>query len=267
MTQGLSASGFEHVVYRQVLGRILSVIYFPLWVVELTQGSERWLSVVDAVAESVVQPRAPLALADALAPRHARAPQHRRPAAAGVPQLRRRPAGRAGRRDLLLRHLQPGLADPRRGADRDPARDRPRRGRSAASRAGRRPLPAVLAARRRPRRARTDPRGCPRSATAGSRRCRTWPPASRPSRRPTSHGPGERPAAQGCFYDVEDAVLLARFTAAGRRRTSGRGEGRDQGRAHVQGARLVWIPFRREGSSLLDPGCRARPSGRHAWLE
>lgn len=29
MAQGLAARGFEHVVYRQVLGRILSVIYFP----------------------------------------------------------------------------------------------------------------------------------------------------------------------------------------------------------------------------------------------
>ncbi|MFI5375655.1 MAG: hypothetical protein ACHQ8D_13590, partial [Candidatus Rokuibacteriota bacterium] len=67
MTQGLSATGFEHVVYRQVLGRILSIIYFPFWVVELTQGTERWLTVVDAVAESVVQPRARLALYDVLA--------------------------------------------------------------------------------------------------------------------------------------------------------------------------------------------------------
>src|SRR5262249_54246517 len=67
MAQGLSASGFEHVVYRQVLGRVLSLIYFPLWIVELSQGTERWLTVVDAVAESVVQSRAPLALADALA--------------------------------------------------------------------------------------------------------------------------------------------------------------------------------------------------------
>src|SRR5690349_13465368 len=66
MAQGLSATGFEHVVYRQVLGRILSVIYFPVWVVELTQGTERWLTVVDAVAESVVQPRAPLGLYDVM---------------------------------------------------------------------------------------------------------------------------------------------------------------------------------------------------------
>ena len=64
--QGLSARGFEHVIYRQVLGRILSVIYFPFWVVELARDGERWLTVVDAVAESVVQPRAPLSLREAL---------------------------------------------------------------------------------------------------------------------------------------------------------------------------------------------------------
>ena len=75
MAQGLSASGFEHVVYRQVLGRVLSLVYFPLWVVELTQGTDRWLTVVDAAAESVVQPRAPLTLADALGQGPGGAPQ------------------------------------------------------------------------------------------------------------------------------------------------------------------------------------------------
>ena len=66
MAQGLSARGFEHVVYRQVLGRILSLIYFPFWVVELARNGERWLTVVDAVAECIVQPRAPLSLREAL---------------------------------------------------------------------------------------------------------------------------------------------------------------------------------------------------------
>jgi uncharacterized membrane protein len=83
MALGLSARGFEHVLYRQVLGRILSVIYFPFWVVELARDGERWLTVVDAVAESVVQPRAPLSLYEALAPRQRRARTGLRP---GLPQ-------------------------------------------------------------------------------------------------------------------------------------------------------------------------------------
>ena len=86
MTQGLAGRGFEHVIYRQVLGRILSVIYFPFWVVELAQDGERWLTVVDGVAESVVQPRAPaVPLRSPRAARERRAADGRAPPP-GLPQ-------------------------------------------------------------------------------------------------------------------------------------------------------------------------------------
>ena len=252
MTQGLSASGFEHVMYRQVLGRVLSLIYFPLWVVELTQGSERWLSVVDAVAESVVQPRAPLALADALAP--------------GTPE----PPSTVGLRPLVCPNCGRDLpVEPDdviflcgtcsrawqiHGAELSETPHEIARvvGGSAASR----PDDALYLPFWR-----LEPAAPPADGPA-------WVPAfryrrlkalqdltTRFSARPPTYEPwtGERPAAQGCFYDVEDAVLLARFTAAGRRRTPDAVKAAARDEPTYQGARLVWIPFRREGGSLLDP--------------
>jgi hypothetical protein len=64
---------------------------------------------------------------------------------------------------------------------------------------------------------------------------------------------GERPAVHGCFYDVEDAVLLARFAAAGRQRTPGRVKAAAEDEPGFAGARLTWIPFAQESRSLRDP--------------
>jgi hypothetical protein len=64
---------------------------------------------------------------------------------------------------------------------------------------------------------------------------------------------GERPLARGCFYDAEDAVLLARFAAAGRRKTPEAVKAAAGDEPSFAGARLVWIPFKREGRALLDP--------------
>jgi hypothetical protein len=77
-------------------------------------------------------------------------------------------------------------------------------------------------------------------------RLTTNPPAYQP-------GTGERPAAHGCFYDAEDAVLLARFTAAGRGRTPAAVKAAAAAEPVFPGARLTWIPFKREGQTLLDP--------------
>jgi hypothetical protein len=64
---------------------------------------------------------------------------------------------------------------------------------------------------------------------------------------------GERPAGQGCFYDAEDAALLARFAAAGRRRIPLEVKAAAAAEPGFAGARLTWIPFTRESRSLRDP--------------
>jgi hypothetical protein len=67
------------------------------------------------------------------------------------------------------------------------------------------------------------------------------------ARRPPTYGTllGPRPPLGGCHYDVEDAMLLARFTQAGL----------DPAAAplSVRAATLTWFPFRREQHALRDP--------------
>lgn len=256
MAQGLSARGFEHVIYRQVLGRILSVIYFPFWVVELVQDGERWLTVVDAVAEAIVQPRAPLSLYEALA-----RPAPDEPRTVGLRPLVCPNCGWAlpGEPDDVVffcgscnRAWQihgVDLADmPHEIADMRPDAANP------GPAAGAVYLPFWQ----------LEPAGAPDAP-------RAWAPAFRYRRlkalhdlaarltaKPPAYRPwtGERPPAHGCFYDAEDAALLARFAAAGRHRTSRELQAAVAAEPVFTGARLTWLPFRRESQSLLDPSTR-----------
>jgi len=61
LSQGLKVD-LQNVLYRQVLSQVLSVIYFPFWVVEVECQGEQRLTIVDAVAETVVTADAPLSL-------------------------------------------------------------------------------------------------------------------------------------------------------------------------------------------------------------
>jgi predicted RNA-binding Zn-ribbon protein involved in translation (DUF1610 family) len=250
LAQGLTARGFEHVVYRQVLGCILSVIYFPFWVIELTQGTERWLTVVDAVSESVVQPRAPITLYTALA---------------------RKPAGEpltVGLRPLVCPNC--GWALPLEPDDviffcPSCSRAWQIHGVELTE------MPFEIAQVPDASTSTNDlvylpfwrldpgtggPEGC---AFVPAFRCRRLKIlndlASRFSAKPPVYqtATGERPRVRGCFYDAEDAVLLARFAAAGRRRTPGAVKAAAGDEPSFAGARVIWIPFKREGQALLDP--------------
>ena len=53
LTQGLKTDDHT-VLYRQTLGCVLSVIYFPFWVVEAECRGERHLTIIDAVAQTLV---------------------------------------------------------------------------------------------------------------------------------------------------------------------------------------------------------------------
>ncbi|HEY7869529.1 MAG TPA: hypothetical protein VIF59_09890 [Methylomirabilota bacterium] len=252
MTQGLAARGYQHVIYRQVLGRVLSLIYVPFWVVELAQDAERWLTVVDAVAETVVTPRAPLTLYEALDREDTAEPRtvglrplvcpncgwalpvtpedvifccpscHRAWQIHGA-ELTDMPHEIA---DLRLEAAQPGPTDdlvylPFWRLDASG----PGEGVAWAPAFGCRRLKMLhdLAAR----------------LTAK-------PPVYRP-------WTGERPPLHGCFYDAEDAVSLARFAAVGRGRTPRAVQAAAEAEPAFTDARLTWLPFRREGQSLLDP--------------
>jgi len=251
MTRGLAARGFQHVVYRQVLGRILSVIYFPLWVVELTRADERWLTVVDGLAETVVQPRAPLALYEALERSSAHEPR-----TVGLRPLVCPNCGWAlplapddvvfvcgsCHRTWQIHGVE--LTDmPHEIADvgTDEARPGPAADQvylpfwHLAAATGEPPAWAPAFRYRRLR--------ALHELTA---RLTAKPPAYRP-------WTGERPALHGCFYDAEDASLLARFEAAGRHRTPRAVQAATESPLAFAAARLVWLPFRREAQSLFDP--------------
>jgi hypothetical protein len=60
------------------------------------------------------------------------------------------------------------------------------------------------------------------------------------------------PELHGGYYDQEDAAMLARFTYAGM--TSGRAGGSiKNGPLPMKGAVLTWFPFKVRGNTLLDP--------------
>jgi DNA-directed RNA polymerase subunit RPC12/RpoP len=250
LRQGLAARGFEHVVYRQVLGRVLSVIYFPFWVIELAQDAERWLTVVDAVAESVVQPRASLALYDALVQKPDTPPR-----TVGLRPLVCPNCGGAlplEADDVIFPCSSCGRAWQINGADLTEMPHEIARIPSLPDRSsdviflpfwrldpapGAAASPACVPAFR-----------CLRLKILNDLAARF---AAKPPVYET--GTGERSHARGCFYDVEDAVLLARFTAAGRRQIPDAVKAAAADEPSFAGARLVWIPFKREGQSLLDP--------------
>jgi hypothetical protein len=53
---GLRTATNNALLYRQVIGKVLSVIYFPFWVIETESGSEMSLTIIDAVAQTVIKP-------------------------------------------------------------------------------------------------------------------------------------------------------------------------------------------------------------------
>ena len=56
----------EPVLYRQVLDQVLSLIYFPFWIIRVQRGEEVRLIILDAVSEEVVQLDAPVPLQEML---------------------------------------------------------------------------------------------------------------------------------------------------------------------------------------------------------
>jgi LSD1 subclass zinc finger protein len=62
LRQGMKSAARQPLLARQVLGRMLSVIYFPYWVVEIERQGETMLTIVDAVSGKVMCREAPCSL-------------------------------------------------------------------------------------------------------------------------------------------------------------------------------------------------------------
>jgi len=52
---GMKDAAMQPLLFRSVLGRILSIIYFPFWTIEVECENKRMLSIVDAVSQTVVK--------------------------------------------------------------------------------------------------------------------------------------------------------------------------------------------------------------------
>jgi hypothetical protein len=55
LSRGMKTASSQNTLYRQIIGRVLSLIYFPFWVVELKSHVENRLTIVDAVSETVTK--------------------------------------------------------------------------------------------------------------------------------------------------------------------------------------------------------------------
>jgi LSD1 subclass zinc finger protein len=65
-SQGMRKAEPENVLYRQVLSRVLSLIYFPFWVIRVQHQGEERLIFLDAVSERVIHLNAPISLLECL---------------------------------------------------------------------------------------------------------------------------------------------------------------------------------------------------------
>ena len=239
MTRGLQEGGVDRIAYRQVLARILSVIYFPYWIVELHQGGERWLTLVDGVMESVVQARAPLSLERSLGP----GPAADQPTAGFRPLVCPNcgwdlPVSAddvvffcASCEKAWQIHGTEMTEVPHEVAD---VNDLGKTGTAMYlpfwqldASPGRYCVPAF---RYRRLKALAD---LTTRLSAKPLRYERWT--------------GTRPQARGCFYDADDAARLAAFVAAGEPRAAS--PPADGGRR----ATLLWLPFKRQHQALLDP--------------
>lgn len=55
LDRGLKAEKSHALIYRKVVGGILSMIYFPFWIVEVERASKSLLAILDAVSRSVIK--------------------------------------------------------------------------------------------------------------------------------------------------------------------------------------------------------------------
>lgn len=249
LRQGMKMAGAENIIYRQVIGRVLSLIYFPFWVVEVEDRGQNRLTVVDAVSESVIKPDAAPSLYTLLEQK-----PNSEPAVIGF-----RP-----------------LTCPNCGWDLPVDPDNVIFFCSSCRRAWQiggkelSQLPYEIAQRPNPRdqepvkylpfwvfESKLNNRSCQFHVPAF--RCRRLKLLSDLAIKISRKQPlypvstGETPPLQGCYYDQEDAVLLAEFICAGLapKRRGSRTAGDDN--FSVTASKLTWFPFREEANYLLDP--------------
>jgi LSD1 subclass zinc finger protein len=233
IARGLTDGTADRLIYRQVLARTLSVIYFPYWVIEHEDRGESWLTLVDGVTERVAQ--------------------------AGAPRSLRQALGARASGDLPTAGFRP-LVCPNCGWDLPVSADDVVFVCASCEKAWQlqgtemTDVPHEIAAVSGAGDAVYLPfwqlEGGARSCCVPAFRYRRLKAladlAARLAATPLrfDRWTGPRPRLRGCFYDFDDACLLAQFVAVGAGSPTVERPG---------GGKLVWLPFKREGRSLIDP--------------
>jgi hypothetical protein len=74
MDHGLKSTGLDRALHREVVGRVLSLLYFPLWMIPFEQNQELRVTIVDGVSQNVIGRSLPGTLLDALHQTTSKAP-------------------------------------------------------------------------------------------------------------------------------------------------------------------------------------------------
>ncbi len=246
---GMKTAARQPMLAREVLGRMLSVIYFPYWVVEVERKGETVLSIADGVSGKVVCREAPCSIYNVLNRSSITAPQ--------VIGLRPLVCPNCGwdlpcrSSDIIFPCSSCDRAWYLTGSDLKAVAYQVARVGATPRSGSTLYLPFWV----------LEPKA-PVSATPAA----YVMPAFRYqrlkilvdlARRLTANElvytwlEGEKPELHSCFYDLEDAIRLGRFIYKG----SGQTRRRQDLPAQLDFSRaaLVWMPFNRKGREVSDP--------------
>jgi len=253
LERGLRTEQREKILHREVIGRVLSLIYFPYWVAMLGAGERARVAIVDGVTETLVArdvDAAVLATLDRVETVASRTVGFRPLACPNcgwelplAPDDVIFPCGSCARAWLLegdrLADLRFTVASHPQGEGAKPGRHLPIWEIDGASGVG------------------ADAPHGPQRCYVPAFRCRRLKLVHDLARNLTRVAPcfdpatGERPSLNGGYIDADDARALADFVRAGE--TAVDGELHAPPPISVTAARLTWLPFDSDGYSLREP--------------
>lgn len=233
------------ILHREVVGRVLSLIYFPYWVVEIDREGSTRLVVIDGVSGTIVQPDAPASLYEILNRKEERDPD----------TLGFRPLRCPNCRDDLAMHPEDVVFlcgtcqrawqltgdEMFRVAHRVAAPPRCDFGERTL-------LPFWILGHEAGKRF-----FIPAFKYGGLKAL--YQLAARVSAANPVYEDAQAQAieAYGCYYDEEDALRLARLAYIGLARSADEVERLAATPLPISSAVLTWFPFERRGEMLLDP--------------
>jgi DNA-directed RNA polymerase subunit RPC12/RpoP len=258
LSHGMKPADSQNILYRAVIGRVLSVIYFPFWMVEIERQGERILTILDAVSEAVVKLDAPTSLYATLDHSSTTDPQ-----VIGFRPLTCPNCGwdfpvkpddvvffcsSCGKAWQLLKkdlyEVPYQIAGLLSSGQKEPIKY----------------LPFWMLQARLPSGQVQADKNTPGRFFIPAFRYRRLKVLSDLARNLSKKQPsypvldGERPEVHGCYYDQEDAAMLAQFIHVGlETKRSGKIKAFHEEKFSVTNTNLTWFPYKVQGQSLTDP--------------